>query len=597
MLLQKKKLPVIFYSDACSVTTKPYRASLFEYIKEIDMVCSYRPNVKCLWVQCGVFMRGMWGEYYDTLMAVMSKHDNLYISLTPELCAGKFSGLSREKVLEIAKAMPERCCLGTMVKGVFEASPPEAFGEMNYTAQTEALTYFAQQIETLAGPSAAAWIRYRTAATIYGFDLPKDPSANAPPKKVSAGEKGKTLKALLAKQNSTMQKDEKLAGNFISSLAYGGGTKAVCPPSVSSKKWDTIDCHLHLLDFLQKSSGTSAALKAMDGCDVKKAVVFGMPCCKKWCFYREDAPLYYQDDNGPCYVYAYADQMVADAWLALDDTSRARMAPCFASFDPTDLSAIDHIKRLYRKYPNMWRGIGEVMCRHDDLTTMLLGKEIPRVNHPALDRVYQFAIETGLPVLVHHNSDRVGDNDGSWHYVHEVEDVLNRYPQLKFVWVHAGVSRRCSEPNHYDMISRMCATYPNLGVDISWVVWEDVICDEKGVIKPPWVECFQKHHTQIYIGSDNVAQYFPIKDTSINLLASNITKYYQLFDKLTEEAAKNIAYENAQRMYFEGWNVPTGEGGDLRYTKMPSYYQTECLDPAAGAFVLGATDIDDDGLY
>ena len=36
----------------------------------------------------------------------------------------------------------------------------------------------------------------------------------------------------------------------------------------------------------------------MDGCDVKKAVVFGMPCCKKWCFYRPEQPLYYQDDNG-----------------------------------------------------------------------------------------------------------------------------------------------------------------------------------------------------------------------------------------------------------------------------------------------------------
>ena len=76
---------------------------------------------------------------------------------------------------------------------------------------------------------------------------------------------------------------------------------------------------MHLLDFLQKSSGTTAALKAMDGCGVRRAVVFGMPCCKKWCFYRPHQPLYYQDDNGPCYVYAYADQMVADAWLALHD--------------------------------------------------------------------------------------------------------------------------------------------------------------------------------------------------------------------------------------------------------------------------------------
>ena len=129
-------------------------------------------------------------------------------------------------------------------------------------------------------------------------------------------------------------------------------------------------------------------------------------------------------------------------------------------------------------------------------------------------------------------------------------------------------------------------------------MWEDVICDGSGKVKDGWVECIQKHHTKFFIGSDNVAQYFPIRDTSINLLAANITKYYQLFERLTPEAAANVAYNNAQKEYFDGWDVPSGgPGGEQRYTRMPSYYNTECLDPAAGTFVLGATDIDDDGKY
>ena len=184
-----------------------------------------------------------------------------------------------------------------------------------------------------------------------------------------------------------------------------------------------------------------------------------------------------------------------------------------------------------------------------------------------------------------------------WEYVYEVEEVLTKYPTLKFVWVHAGVSRRCSEPEHHKMIERMCDKFDNLKIDISWVVWEDVICDASGKIKDGWVECIQKHHTKFYIGSDNVAQYFPIRDTSINLLAGNITKYYQLFERLTPEAAENVAYNNAEREYFASWDVPSGTGDDKRYTRMASYYNTECLDPAAGAFVLGATDIDDDGKY
>ena len=128
-------------------------------------------------------------------------------------------------------------------------------------------------------------------------------------------------------------------------------------------------------------------------------------------------------------------------------------------------------------------------------------------------------------------------------------------------------------------------------------MWEDVICDSDGNVKQGWIDCIQKHNTRFYIGSDNVAQYFPIKDTSINLLASNITKYYKLFEKLTEEAGNNVAYGNAERDYFANWEVPSGETPHTAYSRMPSYYETECLDPAAGVFVKGATDIDDDGLY
>jgi len=595
-------LPFVFFSDARSVSTKPYRDD-FEYISEVEMVLDENKDVKCLWVQSGASTRGQWTGYVELVKKLCAKHKNLFLSFTPEIITGKVMGISREDALQLAEAeeTKNRIVLGTTARGLFGATPNEAFGEATYSEQCAALKYFSDQIETRAGKSVALALRYRTAATLYNLDMPNDPNFDATTK--SNIERGATLKGLLKKEQSSGTAI-KTANNFLYGLTYGGGGGSMataCPPSRTDKKWDTIDCHLHLLDFLQKSSGTSAALLAMDGCDCKKALVFGMPCCKKWMFYRPEKPLYYQDDNAPCYVYAYADQMVADAWLALEDKDRARIAPTFAAFDPTDLAAIDHVTRLYNKYPKMWRGIGEVMCRHDDLTTMLLDKEIPRCNHPALNFIYEFCIEKGLPIQVHHNADRVGDNDNTWEYVYEVEAVLKKYPTLKFVWVHAGVSRRCSEPLHHKMIMDMCTKYDNLMVDISWVVWEDVICDSDGKVKDGWVECIQKHHTKFFIGSDNVAQYFPIMDTSINLLAGNITKYYQLFDKLTPDAAENVARLNAEREYFDTWTVPTGdstaEGFEQRYARMPSYYQTECLDPKAGKFVLGATAIDDDGLY
>ena len=360
-----------------------------------------------------------------------------------------------------------------------------------------------------------------------------------------------------------------------------------------------------MLDFPQKSSGTAAMFKAMEGCDCERAIVFGMPCCKKWCFYRPEQPLYYQDDNGPCYVYSYADQMVADAWLALADSDRSRFAPCFAAFDPTDLGALSHVQRMYEKYPKMWRGIGEVMCRHDDLTNMLMGREMPRVNHKALDFIYKFAVEVNLPILVHHNCGRVNDHSpgGASKYVPEVEDVLTRHPELTFVWVHAGVSRGIAHPEHHSIMDHMCDKFPNLRIDISWVVWEDVICDEDGIVKQGWVDTIQKHHTKFFIGSDNVAQFFPVEPDKMgerpNMLAMNITKYYQLFDKLTPEAANNVAYANAMALYFSKWDVPKGDEPG-RYMRHGACYKTEHLDPKAGEFIVGSSThlgLDECGMY
>ena len=53
-----------------------------------------------------------------------------------------------------------------------------------------------------------------------------------------------------------------------------------------------------------------------------------------------------------------------------------------------------------------------------------------------------------------------------------------------------------------------------------------------------------------------------------------LIRYYQLFEKLTEEAAANVAYNNAEKLYFANWDVPKGggtaAGGELRYQHMPS---------------------------
>ncbi|EGB02793.1 hypothetical protein AURANDRAFT_17834, partial [Aureococcus anophagefferens] len=128
----------------------------------------------------------------------------------------------------------------------------------------------------------------------------------------------------------------------------------------------------------------------------------------------------------------------------------------------------------------MWRGIGEVMCRHDDLTTLLQENETPCMNHVALEPMYEFCVKHGLNCMMHQNADRTAkvESNGFYEYQFEMEQVLEKFPELKLVWCHAGVSRRTFEPNHHEMLDELMDKYPNLTADISWVVWELTICGE-----------------------------------------------------------------------------------------------------------------------
>ncbi|KAK3238345.1 hypothetical protein CYMTET_51638 [Cymbomonas tetramitiformis] len=314
----------------------------------------------------------------------------------------------------------------------------------------------------------------------------------------------------------------------------------------TGKPWVTIDCHLHLMDFLQKSEGTWSMFAAANEANVAKACVFGMPCCKKWEQQEPSPPLYYQDDNSDCYVYSYADQMVADAWLACPENYRNRFAATFASFNPTDKYAVAHVERMWNKYPGVWRSVGEVMCRHDDLTTMLQDKETPTSNHPGLQPVYEFCQEKDLPINVHHNSTQMLEEDGTWEYLWEVEDVVEKFPSLKFIWCHCGVSRRVSEPDHHKMCDMMLRKHPNMYLDMSWVVWEDVICGGKGdgIPRQEWLEVIERHQDRCLIGSDQVGQFE-------GLLHKEITKYYALFERLSTTAARKVAYQNCQELFFD----------------------------------------------
>jgi hypothetical protein len=304
-----------------------------------------------------------------------------------------------------------------------------------------------------------------------------------------------------------------------------------------------IDTHVHAVDFNQRSDGLERLIERMDQANAAKAVVFGLPVKKKWDAVEPIEPHYYLDDNAACYYFSATDEIVAQQYLLLDDAKKARLAPMICGLNPTDRNAVDHLQHMHGKYP-FWRGVGELLLRHDDLTN-LTKEETARANHPALAPVFEFCCGHDLPVLVHQNSTSVWIHD-AFEYLHELEEALAAFPALTLVWAHCGISRRVSHKSYPSMLREMLRAHEHLCVDLSWVVYDDVVCRgapaDALVPHRTWLDLIRDFPDRFMIGSDLVG-HFEHLDVVLG-------RYQRLMDELGSTVADQVAVENAERIWF-----------------------------------------------
>ena len=301
-----------------------------------------------------------------------------------------------------------------------------------------------------------------------------------------------------------------------------------------------VDAHVHGVDFLQDGDGLESLLRAMDAAGIARAVVFGLPVVKKWSAFEPVEPHYYLDDDSRCYYYSHTDQIIRAAWEKLPAADRSRLAPLLCGFNPTDLHGVKHVERVLTEWPE-WRGVGEVLLRHDDLTNMT-EEETARANHPAMDAVYKFCTERGLPLLLHHNSTSVGRH-GEYVYLHELEEALTNHPELTMVWAHCGISRRVFHENYHEMLEDVLRRHPRLHVDISWACREEVLPDSGGVAEG-WIRLIEELPDRFLLGSDMVGHY--------EELGKTIASFAPLLEALSSAAREKISSGNAERLFFGG---------------------------------------------
>jgi predicted TIM-barrel fold metal-dependent hydrolase len=300
-----------------------------------------------------------------------------------------------------------------------------------------------------------------------------------------------------------------------------------------------IDSHLHFVDFIQESDGAHRLLKAMDAGGLTKAVVFGLPVKKKWDFFEPRPPHYYLDDNSRCYYYPQTDDILALEIARLAKKDQRRFAPLLCGFNPTDRYAVRDVERMLERYP-IWRGVGELLLRHDDLTNMT-NEEVARINHPALFEVFRLCAQQRLPILIHHNSTSVSVHD-EYEHLHEVEETLEKFPETIFVWAHCGISRRVFHKKYHEMVATFLSRYPDFYMDLAWVVYDEVICDDLEP-KKHWLDLIHRFPDRFCLGSDLCGHF--------DSLGKAMARYNSLLKKLDPGVREKVAVENAEKLWFK----------------------------------------------
>jgi predicted TIM-barrel fold metal-dependent hydrolase len=225
-------------------------------------------------------------------------------------------------------------------------------------------------------------------------------------------------------------------------IATGAGKPAASPFGARRTNYVANDSHLHLTNYIQEGPALET-IPALMGDQIGRAALFGIPLQQSWSYRlsADEAPTYYLDSDADLYYYSFTDAYIAMAYRGLTKAMQKRFDPMITGFNPADMYAADHVRRVLQTFPGVFVGIGEFSIHKEFVTSKVAG-DPPSLSDPALDRLFDFAGEAGLVVLMHCDADVPFPKPGAEPmYFKAVLDKLRAHPKTKFIWAHIGLGR------------------------------------------------------------------------------------------------------------------------------------------------------------
>ncbi|HEY7305985.1 MAG TPA: amidohydrolase family protein [Bryobacteraceae bacterium] len=309
------------------------------------------------------------------------------------------------------------------------------------------------------------------------------------------------------------------------------------------------DCHFHLTNYIQQGTNIHDFLNII-GTSVGRVAIFGIPLQQQWS-YRVDgakAPAYYLNTDAPLYYYSFTDAWIAMAYKSLTEEQRSRLDPMITGFNPTDMYAADHIRRVLQTFPGVFTGIGEFSI-HKEFVSAKIAGEVASLQDPALDRILDFAGEVGLVVLIHNDMDVPFAKEGSQPaYLNQMKAVFKQHPNTTIIWAHTGMGRVVRPiKNHAANVEEILRdpTFGHVYFDISW----DEVA--KYIVASPeatriTADLINRYPDRFLFGTDEVAP----RDWA--MYSRVFYQYKPLWNLLSAEASLKVRRGNYERIFDEG---------------------------------------------
>jgi predicted TIM-barrel fold metal-dependent hydrolase len=341
-------------------------------------------------------------------------------------------------------------------------------------------------------------------------------------------------------------------------LIIMSSTNAVAQ-ATSSPQYLFNDAHFHLTNYVQKGTDMGKYVREIMGDKIGRSTVFGIPLQQTWSYENsgEFAPTYYLQSDAPLYYYSFTDAWIASQYLKLKPAERLRLDPMITGFNPADMYAADHIRRVLETFPGVFSGIGEFTI-HKEFVSGKVAGEIASLTNPALDRVLDFAGEVGLVVILHSDIDVPFAKAGAEPvFLTQMKDLLRRHPKTTIIWAHMGLGRvvhpvqgqattEAAErsTNQADIVESMLGdpTLSHLYFDISWdEVAKYAVASPESIARTAAV--LNRYPGRILFGTDNVAP----PDQAAQLRVYDM--WAPIWAKLTPEANLKVKKGNYEQLF------------------------------------------------